>query len=123
MPIFHSQLGTVPSTTERIFRAIGGDSLGKGMSNVHENVIVPGARIPLHQHRVEEVIVCLAGTAECSVNGGKPEPYFQGSVVIIPPNTPHTITNTGTELLRQIAFFPSDRQTEWLEPEGSVDQL
>jgi len=120
MPIFHSQLSTVPSTTERIFREIGREALGAGNSNIHENVLVPGSRIPLHQHEVEEIIVCLAGTATCSFNGGAPQSYGAGSVLIIPPNTPHTIINTGSDLLRQIAFFPADRNTHWLEPPGSV---
>lgn len=120
MPIFHDQLNAVPSITERIFREIGAGALAPGMSNIHENVLAPGARIPLHQHEVEEVIFCLAGTATCSFRGGEPQTYRQGSVVIIPPHTPHTIINTGSGLLRQIAFFPADRKTLWLEPSGSV---
>ncbi len=47
--------------------------------SVHENVVVAGATVPLHQHAVEEVIVCLAGTAECSFNGGTPEKFHIGA--------------------------------------------
>jgi len=120
MPIFHEQLGSVPTDSERLFRAIGEGVLPGDCANLHENVIVAGARIPLHQHAVEEVIVCLAGTGQCSFNGGPPEDYGAGSVLIIPPGTPHSIVNTGSGLLRQLAFFPSDRQTLWIEPAGSV---
>lgn len=120
MPIFHSQLSSVPSSTERLFRPIGDGCLEAAKSNLHENVLAPGTRIPLHQHAVEELIVCLEGSAECSFNGGPAEPYGAGSVLIIPAHTPHSITNTGSSLLRQIAFFPANRATEWLEPQGSV---
>lgn len=121
MPIYHNQLETVPDGTERVLRPIANEALGAACGSVHENVVIAGATVPTHQHAVVEIIVCLSGTAECSFNGGAPEEYRSGSVLIIPPNTPHTIRNTGTELLRQLAFFPSgSMQTEWLEPQGSV---
>jgi len=70
---------------------------------------------------VEEVIVCLAGTAECSFNGGTPEKFQAGSVVIIPANTPHTIRNIGSTSLLQLSFLAGDPpQTQWLEEPGSV---
>lgn len=121
MPVFHDQFATMPTSTERVLREIGEGHLQAGMCSLHENVIVPGAAVPLHRHGVQEVIVCLAGQAECSFNGGTPERYRAGSVVVIPANMPHTITNSGAEMLRQLAFFSSpDPQTVWLEPPGSI---
>ena len=124
MPIMHDQLGTLPTTTERVFRTVAGPKQGVKSGSVHENVLVTGAVIPEHLHAVEEVLVCLNGTAECRFNGGPPEQYRAGSVVIIPAYTPHTIRNTGAGLLRQLSFFAGDPpQTKWLEAPGSVDQV
>lgn len=120
MPIHHDVLGALPTTTERVFRPIANERLGATSCSAYENVIVPGARIPLHKHAVEEVILCLSGAAECSFDGGAPEPYTAGSVVIIPPHTPHTIRNVGEDHLRQLAFYAGDPRPEWLEDPGSV---
>lgn len=124
MPIHHNQLGTLPGNTERVFRAIANAKLGASCCSVHENVLVGGAVIPTHKHAVEEILVCLSGTAECTFQGTAPEAYGAGSVVIIPANTAHTIRNTGSGLLRQLAFFAGDPpRTEWLEAPGSVDEV
>ena len=121
MPIYHNQLGALPDGTERVLRSIANEALGAMSGSVHENVVIAGATVPMHKHTVEEIIVCLSGTAECSLSGETPQKYQTGSVIIIPPNTPHTIRNIGTGLLRQLAFFPSgSMETEWLESEGSV---
>ena len=91
---------------------------------MHENVVVGGAVIPTHQHAVEEILDCLSGIAECTFPGAAPQQYREGSVVIIPPNTPHTIRNTGAELLRQLSFLAGEPPgTEWLEAPGSVDEV
>lgn len=121
MPIHHFQLGTAPTSAERTFHPIANTQLGATYCSVHDNVITAGAIIPLHKHAVEEILVCLSGTAECSFNGEAAEPYWQGSVVVIPPNTPHTIRNTGSGVLHQLSFFAGEPpQTEWLESQGSV---
>ena len=124
MPIFHNQLGTLPTATERVFRTVIGPQQGVKSSSLHENVLVSGAVIPEHLHAVEEILVCLTGTAECAFNGGPPERYQAGSVVVVPAHTPHTIRNTGAGLLRQLSFFSGDPpQTTWLQDPGSVDQV
>jgi quercetin dioxygenase-like cupin family protein len=121
MPIHRNMLGAELGDTERIFPAIANVGLGATECSAHENVVVSGAVIPEHVHAVEEVIVCLAGSAECSFSGAQPEPYESGSVVIIPANTPHTIRNVGATELRQLSFFAGGNpRTRWLEPPGSV---
>ena len=121
MPVHHHMLGQTPSTTERILHPIADAALGTRSSLVYENVLDPGAEVPLHQHPVEEVIVCLDGAAECSFDGGPWQRYEPGSVVIIPAYTPHTLRNVGPGLLRQLAFIPTGiNQTTWIEPKGSV---
>ena len=40
-----------------------------------------------------------------------------GQIVIVPPNTPHKFTNTGTTRARHIDIHPANTmQTTWLEP-------
>jgi quercetin dioxygenase-like cupin family protein len=121
VPIHRNMLGAKVGDTERVFPAIANASLGAVECSAHENVVVAGALIPQHRHAVEEVIVCLAGNAECSFSGAEPEPYEAGSVLIIPAHTPHAIRNVGATELRQLSFFAGDDpHTQWLEPPGSV---
>lgn len=121
MPIHHRMLGKLPSVTERILSPIADASLGCVASSAYENVLNPGAVVPLHRHPIEEVIVCLEGTAECSIGEGAWERYEAGSVVIIPANAPHRLRNVGQGHLRQLAFFATTRnETSWLEDKGSL---
>jgi quercetin dioxygenase-like cupin family protein len=117
MPIFHDRLGAELASAERVFRPIGE---GAG-SSAFENVVVEGAVIPWHQHRHEEVLVCLAGRAECTFAGGSPERYSAGSVVVIPAHTRHTIRALGPGPLRQLSFFAGPApETEWDTDAGDV---
>ena len=121
MPIHHRMLGKVPTETDRIRNYLADEDLGARHCSVHENVLKPGAEVPAHQHAVEEVIVCLEGEGECTFAHQPAARYSAGSVVIIPPHTPHLLRNAGSSLLRQICFFagnPTD--TRWVEWEGSV---
>jgi quercetin dioxygenase-like cupin family protein len=124
MPIYHNQFDSLPAGTERMFRTIFSAESGGALFSLHENVLVPEAVIPLHRHAVVEVLLCLSGTAECSLAGAVAQSYQAGSVVVIPAGTPHTIRNTGTSHLRQLSFLAGNSpDTEWLEPPGSVDHL
>ena len=124
MPIYHQMLGKVPTETDRIRNYLANEDLGAKHCSAHENVLKPGAEVPAHQHAVEEVIVCLEGEGECTFANQPAAKYYAGSVIIIPPNTPHLLRNTGKSLLRQICFFagnPTD--TQWVQWEGSVADL
>ena len=122
MAVHHNILGARPKTTERVFAQIAGPEQGARQLIAYENVLLPGTVVPLHMHAVEELLVCLSGTAECCFSGGAPQTYSAGSVVIIPANTPHKIRNTGSGEPRQLSFFPAVSQdTTWLEPQGSVE--
>ena len=121
MPIHHNLLGAQLVSTERIFRPIADAARGAKYCSAYENVVVGGATVPMHRHAVEEIIICLSGTAECTFEGGQPEAYAQGSVVIIPAGKLHTIRNTGSSELRQLSFFAGPNpDTEWMESAGSV---
>jgi len=122
MPVHHNMLGRTPSATERILFPIADRALGTRASVVYENVLNPGVTVPPHQHPCEEVIVCTAGVAECSFDGGPWQRYEPGSVLIIPPNTRHSLRNTGPGLLRQLVFMPAGvNETHWFEDRGSIE--
>ena len=121
MPIYHNMLGAVPTHTERTFVALANEALGTRSCSIHENVLNPNAVVPWHQHACEEIIVCLSGVGECTFQGGAPEQYRSGSVLVIPANTRHTLRNVGDDRLCQLAVLGSESpETQWLEPEGSV---
>jgi len=121
MPIHHAMLGKLPLDAERSFTPLATPRLGTAASSVHENILNVGAVVPLHQHPVEEVIVCLSGEGQCTFEGEAPQSYAAGSVLIIPPGVAHTLANVGAERLHQLAFLAGrEPGTQWLEPEGSV---
>ena len=121
MPIHHQMLGKVPTDTDRIRNHLADEDLGARHCSAHENVLRPGAEVPAHLHGVEEVIVCLEGEGECTFAGQPPARYCAGSVVIIPPHTPHVLRNSGNSMLRQVCFFAGNpTNTQWIEAQGSV---
>jgi quercetin dioxygenase-like cupin family protein len=122
VPIHHNLLGAQLTSTERIFRSIADESRGAQSCSAYENVVVAGATVPMHRHAVEEIIICLSGTAECTFEGADPEVYGAGSVLIIPAGKLHSLRNTGPSELRQLSFFPdSNPNTQWVESAGSVE--
>jgi len=121
VPIHHNMLGSIPTATERTFVAVADATLGTRTLSVHENVLNPGAVAPWHEHEVEEVIICISGLGECTFQGCAAEPYRAGSVLIIPPQTLHTLRNIGPERLIQFAILGgASPGTKWLDTDGSV---
>jgi mannose-6-phosphate isomerase-like protein (cupin superfamily) len=75
----------------------------------------PGVGPRLHRHPYVEVLIVLEGSVTFTV-GDTNHAGTAGQVVVVPPNTPHKFTNTGTGPLRQIDIHASDHFiTEWLE--------
>jgi quercetin dioxygenase-like cupin family protein len=66
-----------------------------------------GERIPLHVHRVSEVIFAH-GPGEQRL-GDERRLVSEGDVVFVPAGVPHGLANTGRAPLRIEAVFPSDR--------------
>ncbi len=86
----------------------------RGLTLLFENC-APGDRIPLHTHPHDEVIVIDEGTAEV-VLGAERRAVGAGTVVFIPAGTPHGTRNTGSEVLRLHAIFPSaELELQYLE--------
>ena len=77
--------------------------------------IAPGDRIPLHRHRIDEVILYEAGDADVRV-GEETHRARGGDIVIVPAGAAHGTRNVGEDAVRLRAVFPSHRiDIEYLE--------
>jgi len=81
-----------------------------GTTYLSENVtrIKPGITLkPVHSHRdIEEITYVLAGEGEVWLEGSTCK-IQKGDSVLYPPNSAHTVTNTGTDPLILLCFFSS----------------
>ncbi len=78
---------------------------------------LPGKGPALHIHPYEEIFIVQEGQVTFVV-GTETLTVTGGHVVIVPPQTPHKFTNTGTTPLRQLSIHPSKEIIQtWLEEE------
>lgn len=92
---------------------VGADHGGVGLCIIFVDA-PPGGGPSLHKHPYEEVFITLEGEATFIADGEK-VPVRPGNIVIVPPDTPHSFTNSGDGPLRQIDIHVSPTfQTEWL---------
>ncbi len=85
-----------------------GDAAGRvdGLAVIVE-AVAPGDRIPLHVHRVDEVIL-PRGSGRMQL-GDTVQGVDDGAVVFIPAGTPHGLVNDGPAALSIQAVFPTTR--------------
>jgi mannose-6-phosphate isomerase-like protein (cupin superfamily) len=80
--------------------------------------VVPGRGALLHVHPYEEIHIAQEGQAEYRV-GDKTIQVTAGTIVIVPPDTPHGFINTGPGQFRAIGIHPvtkmvqTDLETAW----------
>jgi quercetin dioxygenase-like cupin family protein len=67
--------------------------------------LAPGDAIPLHRHRIDEVIIYLAGTAEVRI-GDETHDARAGDIVFIPAGEAHGSRNVGEKVVEFRAVFP-----------------
>jgi mannose-6-phosphate isomerase-like protein (cupin superfamily) len=65
-------------------------------------------RPPLYTHPYVEVAFMIEDTATITV-GNEERAAKAGSIVVIPPDTPHRFVNSGNTTLRQIGIHASPR--------------
>jgi quercetin dioxygenase-like cupin family protein len=68
--------------------------------------LAPGDAIPLHRHRIDEVVIYLAGAAKVRV-GDETQEVRAGDIVFIPAGTPHGARNGGDAVVEFRAVFRS----------------
>ncbi len=94
--------------------------VGDGARNqsLAEAVLPPGAETTEHLHRTsEEIYVFASGSARIRVDAIEAD-VEAGEAALIPPGTPHKLTNTGAEPLVFLCCCAppySDEDTELLE--------
>lgn len=117
MPVIYPDVNRTTLPDGRVRHWLLDREKGAASASIFENVIPAGGTIPAHRHEVEELIVCLEGRGEWTMDGQAFE-YYAGCVAQIPPGTTHSMRNTGEGPLRQLAFFPdAEPAFHWLKNE------
>ena len=77
--------------------------------------LAPGDAIPLHRHRIDEIVVYLAGVAHVRV-GEETHEVRAGDILLIPAGEPHGMHNRSGEIVEFRAAFPTARlDVEYIE--------
>ena len=67
--------------------------------------ISPDAPPVRHKHPGEEIIYVLEGTLEYSIDGREPASFNAGEVLLIPPETVHSVRNVGSGNAGELATY------------------
>lgn len=115
MSVFpHDEMTPVPGRPGITARTLAGPEHGITAFFLAEDLLQTGACIPLHTHPVDEVLVVVAGTLTVDIGPAR-EQVAGGHTVVIPPGTPHRLTNQGSEAVRLLAAAAWDRSTFYQE--------
>ena len=79
----------------------------------------PGSVFPIHQHPEEQITIVLSGSIDFTVDG-TPLTLSAGQCALIPANTPHGATVTGSEVVETLNTM-SPRRTA-APSVGSTDE-
>ncbi len=84
----------------------------------HEDLSIPGrelvqSRVEIsrdsppvrHMHPGEEIIYVLEGTLEYSIDGREPATFNPGEVLLVPPETVHSVRNVGAGDAAELATY------------------
>jgi quercetin dioxygenase-like cupin family protein len=67
--------------------------------------ITPDAPPVRHRHPGEEIIYVLEGTLEYSIDGREPATFNPGEVLLVPPETVHSVRNIGGGNAAELATY------------------
>ena len=67
--------------------------------------ISPEAEPVRHKHPGEEIIYVLEGTLEYSIDGREPATFSAGDVLLVPPDTVHSVKNVGRDNAAELATY------------------
>ena len=71
-----------------------------------EQFMEAGGEIPIHYHKVEEIVTFLSGRVTVTI-GAEMTIVEADASVFIPPDVLHGFRNDGPETARLLAFFPT----------------
>jgi mannose-6-phosphate isomerase-like protein (cupin superfamily) len=83
--------------------------------------MAPGCATPPHRHDCEEVVLVLEGSGEVQI-GDRRFSFGPDTTLVLPPDVPHQIFNTGTVPLKTVAAFSATPVGTFL-PQGKRLEL
>lgn len=83
-----------------------------------------GDPIPPHRHQATEVFLVLAGEGEARIGAGPWQKIGKGTALAVPPETTHTVKNTGRgELVCLTVMTPGEDLAALLTGAGTESEL
>ena len=67
--------------------------------------ISPDAPPVRHKHPGEEIIYVLEGALEYAIDGREPATFTAGEVLLVPPETVHSVRNVGSDNAAELATY------------------
>ena len=105
MPIRHRPASHTHEIGSTRFTTLAAPLTGSHEASVWR-VEIPAGTDPLqHELTREELIVVLSGTARASL-GGVIDDVGPGGTIVVPPDTPFSLTAAGPDPLVALAFLP-----------------
>lgn len=83
---------------------VAGSAQGLARLSVWQQSMAPGTATPPHCHDCEEVILVLEGCGEVQI-GAERFRFGPDTTLVLKPNVPHQIFNTGDVPLKTVAAF------------------
>jgi mannose-6-phosphate isomerase-like protein (cupin superfamily) len=83
---------------------LAGSDDGLAGLSIWRQSVQRGAATPPHKHDCEEVVLVSAGSGALHIDG-RVIPFGADSTLVLPPDTPHQIINTGTAELKLLGIF------------------
>ncbi len=106
----HDQFGDIPNRPGIQGRTLAGPEHGITTFFIQEDRLETGARIPLHTHPVDEVLVVVEGRLTVTA-GAETQTVPSDTTLVIPPGTPHRLVNDGPDSVRILAAAAWNRAT------------
>ena len=100
---------------------LAGKAEGLSRLSVWRQSMAPGCSTPPHKHDCEEVVLVVEGSGELHI-GDEKIPFGPDTTLVLPPNVPHQIFNTGALPLKTLAAFSATPVATFL-PDGAALEL
>ena len=100
---------------------LAGGAQGLSGLSVWRQSMAPGCATPPHRHDCEEVVLVVEGSGELHLDG-EVMAFGPDTTLVLPPNRPHQIFNTGSVPLKTIAAFSCSPVGTFL-PDGAPLEL
>jgi mannose-6-phosphate isomerase-like protein (cupin superfamily) len=97
---------------------LAGAAQGLTRLSLWRQSMAPGSATPPHRHDCEEVVLVLAGRGEVDL-GGRRIAFGPDTTLVLPPDVPHQIFNTGSVPLVTVAAFSATPVGTFL-PDGAA---